>query len=110
VHPLHPDKGQLDRYGQWSSLHVSAPRDFARSDLSSAAIEFFRVLPVREEVHPGLLETLDGYRRFGHFSGLKFCFWPVSQVPISSYRLTALHWLVVLISLFGLSFWISAEF
>lgn len=72
MHPLHPNKGQLDRYSQWSPPHVSAPRDFARSDLSSAAIESFRVLLVREEVHPGLLETLDEYRRFGHFSGLNF--------------------------------------
>lgn len=72
VHPLHPDQGQLDRHGQWPPVHVSARRGIAPADPAASAIEFLGVLLVCKEIHPRLLETLDGHRREGHFPGLNF--------------------------------------
>ncbi|PQM35601.1 hypothetical protein Pyn_30391 [Prunus yedoensis var. nudiflora] len=73
VNPIQPDPGKLDRYGKRAPVHLPSRGSVGGADSSAAEIEYVGVVPVREEVLAGLLETLVGFGREGHFPGLRFC-------------------------------------
>lgn len=73
VNPLQPDPGKLDGNGKGAPVHLPSRGSVGGADSSAEEIEFVGVVPVREEVLAGLLETLVGFGREGHFPGLRFC-------------------------------------